>query len=238
MPNKLIDIVGVSKSYGDNLVLDDLNLYIRENEFLTLLGPSGCGKTTLLRILGGFENPDSGKVIFDGKDITSLAPNKRQLNTVFQKYALFTHMTIAENIAFGLKIKGKSKSYIDDKIHYALKLVNLEGYQNRYPDSLSGGQQQRIAIARVFLKNPAILILDEATSALDNITEMLIQEALDELTVGRTTIIIAHRLSTVKKADEILVLTRQGISERGSHKELIEANGYYAELYESQFKNL
>ena len=96
MPNKLIDIVGVSKSYGDNLVLDDLNLYIRENEFLTLLGPSGCGKTTLLRILGGFENPDSGKVIFDGKDITSLAPNKRQLNTVFQKYALFTHMTIAE----------------------------------------------------------------------------------------------------------------------------------------------
>ena len=140
MPNKLIDIVGVSKSYGDNLVLDDLNLYIRENEFLTLLGPSGCGKTTLLRILGGFENPDSGKVIFDGKDITSLASNKRQLNTVFQKYALFTHMTIAENIAFGLKIKGKSKSYIDDKIHYALKLVNLEGYQNRYPDSLSGGQ--------------------------------------------------------------------------------------------------
>ena len=131
MPIKLIDIVGVSKSYGDNLVLDDLNLYIRENEFLTLLGPSGCGKTTLLRILGGFENPDSGKVIFDGKDITSLAPNNRQLNTVFQKYALFTHMTIAENIAFGLKIKGKSKSYIDDKIHYALKLVNLEGYQNR-----------------------------------------------------------------------------------------------------------
>ena len=126
MPNKLIDIVGVSKSYGDNLVLDDLNLYIRENEFLTLLGPSGCGKTTLLRILGGFENPDSGKVIFDGKDITSLAPNKRQLNTVFQKYALFTHMTIAENIAFGLKIKGKSKSYIDDKIHYALELIRLK----------------------------------------------------------------------------------------------------------------
>ena len=166
MPNKLIDIVGVSKSYGDNLVLDDLNLYIRENEFLTLLGPSGCGKTTLLRILGGFENPDSGKVIFDGKDITSLAPNKRQLNTVFQKYALFTHMTIAENIAFGLKIKGKSKSYIDDKIHYALKLVNLEGYQNRYPDSLSGGQQQRIAIARAIVNEPKVLLLDEPLGAL------------------------------------------------------------------------
>ena len=107
MSNKLIDIVNVSKSYGENLVLNDLNLYIRENEFLTLLGPSGCGKTTLLRILGGFESPNTGKVIFDGADITELAPNKRQLNTVFQKYALFPNMTIADNIAFGLKIKGK-----------------------------------------------------------------------------------------------------------------------------------
>lgn len=112
MSNKLIDFVNITKSYGTQTVLDDLNLYIRENEFLTLLGPSGCGKTTTLRILGGFESPDSGKVIFDGKDITNLPPNKRQLNTVFQKYALFTHMTIAENIAFGLKIKNKSKQYI------------------------------------------------------------------------------------------------------------------------------
>ena len=126
MSNKLIDIVNISKAFDENVVLDELNLYIRENEFLTLLGPSGCGKTTLLRILGGFETPDSGKIIFDGQDITNLAPNKRQLNTVFQKYALFTHMTIAENIAFGLKIKGKSQNYINDKIRYALKLVNLE----------------------------------------------------------------------------------------------------------------
>ena len=146
--DKLIDLVNITKSYGDNIILDDLNLYIRENEFITLLGPSGCGKTTTLRILGGFENPDKGKVIFDGKDITNLPPNKRALNTVFQKYALFSHMTIAENIAFGLKIKKKPKSYIDDKIKYALKLVNLEGYGNRSPESLSGGQQQRIAIAR------------------------------------------------------------------------------------------
>lgn len=151
MSHKLIDIVNISKSFGDNLVLDDLNLYIRENEFLTLLGPSGCGKTTLLRILGGFESPDTGKVIFDGKNITELAPNKRQLNTVFQKYALFTNMTIAQNIAFGLKIKGKSQSYINDKIRYALKLVNLEGFEDRTPDSLSGGQQQRIAIARAIV---------------------------------------------------------------------------------------
>ena len=119
MSNKLIDFINISKSYGTQTVLDDLNLYIRENEFLTLLGPSGCGKTTTLRILGGFETPDCGQVIFDGEDITNLPPNKRQLNTVFQKYALFTHMTIAENIAFGLKIKKKSKQYIYDKIKYA-----------------------------------------------------------------------------------------------------------------------
>ena len=131
--NKLIDFVNISKSYQDNLVLDELNLYIRENEFLTLLGPSGCGKTTTLRILGGFESPDQGRVIFDGKDITNLPPNHRQLNTVFQKYALFSHMTIAENIAFGLKIKKKSKAYIQDKINYALKLVNLDGFGNVSP---------------------------------------------------------------------------------------------------------
>ena len=141
MSTKLLDLVNITKSYDGVTILDDLNLYIRENEFLTLLGPSGCGKTTTLRILGGFETPDTGKVLFNGQDITQLPPNKRQLNTVFQKYALFTHMTIAENIAFGLKIKGKSKAYINDKIKYALKLVNLEGYENRSPALLSGGQQ-------------------------------------------------------------------------------------------------
>lgn len=167
MARKLIDISHISKSYGDNLVLDDLNLYINENKFLTLLGPSGCGKTTLLRILGGFETPDNGKIIFDGKDITNLAPNKRQLNTVFQKYALFSHMSIADNIAFGLKIKGKSKAYINDKIKYALKLVNLDGFENRTPDSLSGGQQQRIAIARAIVNEPKVLLLDEPLGALD-----------------------------------------------------------------------
>ncbi|MBQ3517173.1 MAG: ATP-binding cassette domain-containing protein, partial [Lachnospiraceae bacterium] len=123
MSNRLINLENISKSYGSQMVLDDMNLYIRENEFLTLLGPSGCGKTTTLRIIGGFETPDKGRVIFDGADITNIPPHKRQLNTVFQKYALFTHMNIAENIAFGLKIKGKSKAYIDDKIKYALKLV-------------------------------------------------------------------------------------------------------------------
>ena len=167
MSKHLIDLQHISKSYDGQMVLDDLNLYIRENEFLTLLGPSGCGKTTTLRLIGGFETPDQGRIIFDGKDITSLPPNKRQLNTVFQKYALFPHMTIAENIAFGLKIKKKSDAYIQDKIKYALKLVNLDGFENRNPDSLSGGQQQRIAIARAIVNEPKVLLLDEPLGALD-----------------------------------------------------------------------
>ena len=167
MKNKLVELVNVSKSFGSTKVLDELCLEVKENEFLTLLGPSGCGKTTTLRIIGGFEKPDSGKVFFDGADITNVPANKRNLNTVFQKYALFGHMTIEENIAFGLKIKNKSDSYIKDKIKYALKLVNLEGFEKRKPTSLSGGQQQRIAIARAIVNHPKILLADEPTGALE-----------------------------------------------------------------------
>ena len=154
MSQPFIDLQHISKSFDGEMVLDDLNLSIKENSFVTLLGPSGCGKTTTLRILGGFTTQDTGKVMFEGQDITRIPPNKRQLNTVFQKYALFPHMNIAENIAFGLKIKNKSKAYIDDKIKYALKLVNLSGYEKRTVDSLSGGQQQRIAIARAIVNEP------------------------------------------------------------------------------------
>ena len=167
MSQPLIDLQHISKSFDGEMVLDDLNLSIKENSFVTLLGPSGCGKSTTLRILGGFTPPDKGNVIFDGQDITKLPPNKRQLNTVFQKYALFPHMTIAENIAFGLKIKNKPKSYIDDKIKYALKLVNLSGFEKRDVISLSGGQQQRIAIARAIVNEPRVLLLDEPLGALD-----------------------------------------------------------------------
>ncbi|MDE7186549.1 MAG: ATP-binding cassette domain-containing protein, partial [Lachnospiraceae bacterium] len=142
MSKELIHLNNISKSFDGQMVLDELNLTIHENEFVTLLGPSGCGKTTTLRILGGFATPDTGSVIFDGQDITKLPPNLRPLNTVFQKYALFTHMNIAENIAFGLKIRKKSKEYNADKILYARKLVSLEGYENRMTDSLSGCQQQ------------------------------------------------------------------------------------------------
>ncbi|MEG0355215.1 MAG: ABC transporter ATP-binding protein, partial [Lachnospiraceae bacterium] len=212
MPNKLIDIKNISKSFGDNLVLDELNLYIRENEFLTLLGPSGCGKTTLLRILGGFETPDSGEIIFGGKNINMLPPNKRQLNTVFQKYALFTHMSIAENIAFGLKIKGKSTSYINDKIHYALRLVNLDGFENRTADSLSGGQQQRIAIARAIVNEPKVLLLDEPLGALDLKLRQDMQYELIRLKneLGITFVYVTHDQEEALTMSDTIVVMNQG----------------------------
>lgn len=223
MSTKLLDLVNITKSYDGVTILDDLNLYIRENEFLTLLGPSGCGKTTTLRILGGFETPDAGKVLFNGQDITQLPPNKRQLNTVFQKYALFTHMTIAENIAFGLKIKGKSKAYINDKIKYALKLVNLEGYENRSPALLSGGQQQRIAIARAIVNEPKVLLLDEPLGALDLKLRQDMQYELIRLKneLGITFVYVTHdQEEALTMSDTIVVMNQGYIQQMGSPEQI------------------
>lgn len=221
--NKLIDLMGITKKFDNNVVLDNLDLYIKENEFLTLLGPSGCGKTTTLRIIGGFENPDSGKVIFDGKDITKLPPNERQLNTVFQKYALFPHMSIAENIAFGLKIKKKSKSYIQDKIKYALKLVNLEGFENRSPESLSGGQQQRIAIARAIVNEPKVLLLDEPLGALDLKLRQDMQYELIRLKneLGITFIYVTHDQEEALTMSDTIVVMNQGYIQQVGTPEMI-----------------
>jgi len=220
---KLIDLVHISKSYGKNLILDDLNLYIRDNEFLTLLGPSGCGKTTTLRLIGGFENPDEGSIIFEGQDITKLPPNKRHLNTVFQKYALFSHMTIAENIAFGLKIKKKSKAYIDDKIKYALKLVNLDGFENRMADSLSGGQQQRIAIARAIVNEPRVLLLDEPLGALDLKLRQDMQYELIRLKneLGITFIYVTHDQEEALTMSDTVVVMNQGYIQQIGSPEMI-----------------
>ena len=219
MSKELIHLNHISKSFDGQMVLDELNLTIHENEFVTLLGPSGCGKTTTLRILGGFASPDSGTVIFDGKDITNLPPNKRQLNTVFQKYALFTHMTIAENIAFGLKIKKTSKSYIEDKIQYALKLVNLEGYENRMPNSLSGGQQQRIAIARAIVNEPKVLLLDEPLGALDLKLRQEMQYELIRMKneLGITFVYVTHdQEEALTMSDTIVVMNQGYIQQIGS----------------------
>lgn len=212
MANKLIDLVNITKSYGNQVILDDMNLYCNENKFLTLLGPSGCGKTTTLRIMGGFETPDKGKVIFEGKDITQLPPNERNLNTVFQKYALFMHMTVAENIAFGLNIKKKSRQYIKDKIRYALKLVNLEDYENRMPDSLSGGQQQRIAIARAIVNEPRLLLLDEPLGALDLKMRQDMQYELIRLKneLGITFVYVTHDQEEALTMSDTIVVMNQG----------------------------
>ena len=223
MKKTLVDFIHISKGFGEQLVLDDLNLSVHENEFLTLLGPSGCGKTTTLRILGGFASPDKGQVIFDGQDITHLPPNKRNLNTVFQKYALFSHMSVSENIAFGLKISGKSDAYIKDKIRYALKLVNLEGYENRLPDSLSGGQQQRIAIARAIVNEPRLLLLDEPLGALDLKLRQDMQYELIRLKneLGITFIYVTHdQEEALTMSDTIVVMNQGYIQQMGSPEDI------------------
>ena len=223
MEHPLIDLSHIFKSYDGDLILDDLSLSVKENSFVTLLGPSGCVNTTTLRIIGGFEKPDKGQVIFDGEDITNMPPNKRQLNTVFQKYALFTHMSIAENIAFGLKIKGKSKSYIDDKIKYALKLVNLDGFENRSVDSLSGGQQQRVAIARAIVNEPKLLLLDEPLGALDLKLRQDMQYELIRLKneLGITFIYVTHdQEEALTMSDTIVVMNQGYIQQMGTPEQI------------------
>ena len=219
----LIELIDISKSFDKELVLDEFDLSIKENEFITLLGPSGCGKTTTLRILGGFETPDTGKVMFKGEDITSLAPNKRHINTVFQKYALFPNMNIAENIAFGLKISGKSKDYIKDKVEYALKLVNLSGYEKRKVDSLSGGQQQRIAIARAKVNEPKVLLLDEPLGALDLKLRQEMQYELIRLKneLGITFLYVTHdQEEALTMSDKVVVMNRGYIQQMGTPEEI------------------
>lgn len=222
MAEKCIELKGITKAFDGQIVLDHMNLDIHENEFVTLLGPSGCGKTTTLRIMGGFETADEGQVLLNGTDIARLPANKRPINTVFQKYALFSHMNIEENIAFGLKIKKKSKDYIRDKIKYALKLVNLDGYEKRMPDSLSGGQQQRIAIARAIVNEPKILLLDEPLGALDLKMRQGMQYELIRLKeeLGITFVYVTHdQEEALTMSDTIVVMNQGYIQQIGTPKE-------------------
>ena len=219
MSNRLIDLQHITKIYDDNTVLDDLNLYIRENEFLTLLGPSGCGKTTTLRIIGGFEKPDNGCVLFNGKDITNMPPNKRQLNTVFQKYALFPHLNVAENIGFGLNLKKVDKDVIAQKVTRMLKMVGLEGFEKRDVTLLSGGQQQRVAIARALVNEPKILLLDEPLGALDAKIRKQMQIELKKIQqeVGITFIYVTHdQEEALSMSDTVVVMNNGEIQQIGS----------------------
>ena len=232
MKNIIVRLRDIEKIYGGKSVIDHLNLDVDQGEFLTLLGPSGCGKTTTLRMIGGFEDTDGGQIFLEDQDVAGKAPNHRDVNTVFQSYALFPHMNVFDNVAFGLVEKKVPKAEVKKRVDEMIELVQLQGMEKRMPSQMSGGQKQRISIARVFLKNPSILILDEATSALDNESERWIQKSLEELAKNRTTITIAHRLSTIRNADEILVVADNGIAERGTHEELLKQGGIYAHYNE------
>ena len=203
---KLIEFRNIVKSFDTQVVLKGINLDIYENEFVTLLGPSGCGKTTLLRILGGFLDADEGKVIFDNEDITDKPPYERELNTVFQKYALFPHLSVYENIAFGLKLKKMSKDIIDQKVMKMLKLIGLEGYEDKNTTLLSGGQQQRVAIARALITKPAIVLADEPTGNLDSKTSAEVLGLIKRTSAEfhQTVVMITHNNDIARLADRII----------------------------------
>lgn len=215
----LIELVNLSKKYDENEALKNINLYIRKNEFLTLLGPSGCGKTTTLRLIAGFETPTEGHILFEGKNINDVPPYRRRVNTVFQKYALFPHLNVAENIAFGLNIKKMDKSLIDKKVKEMLALVNLSGFEKRSIDSLSGGQQQRIAIARALVNEPEVLLLDEPLGALDLKLRKDMQLELKNIQqkLGITFIYVTHdQEEALTMSDTVVVMSNGSIQQIGT----------------------
>lgn len=214
----LIELNNLTKSYAAETVVDCINLKIKENEFVTLLGPSGCGKTTTLRMIGGFVQPDSGEILFNESDLISIPPYNRQINTVFQKYALFPHLNVFENIAFGLKIKKLKPSLIDEKVKKMLKLVNLQGYEKRKIDVLSGGQQQRVAIARALVNEPKVLLLDEPLGALDLKLRKGMQTELKAMQqeLGITFIYVTHdQEEALTMSDSIVVMHKGKIQQIG-----------------------
>lgn len=216
---KLIELDNLTKEYNGQVVLKGIHLEINEKEFVTLLGPSGCGKTTTLRIMGGFEEANGGTVLFDGQDISGLPPYKRELNTVFQKYALFPHMDVFDNIAFGLKIKKMDKDTIEHKVNRMLKLVGLEGFGLRNINQLSGGQQQRVAIARALVNEPKVLLLDEPLGALDLKLRKTMQIELKNIQqeVGITFVYVTHdQEEALTMSDTIVVMNEGQIQQIGS----------------------
>ncbi|GEQ20843.1 spermidine/putrescine import ATP-binding protein PotA [Clostridium butyricum] len=235
MSQNIIELKNISKTYGDNTVLNNLSLNIKKNEFLTLLGPSGCGKTTTLKIIAGFESADSGELMFKNEDISSLPPYKRQVNTVFQKYALFPHMNIFDNIAFGLKLKKLPKDQIEAEVKKMLHLVALDGFEKRKVESLSGGQQQRVAIARALVNKPEILLLDEPLGALDLKLrkEMQIELKKIQKEVGITFVFVTHdQEEALTMSDTIIVMNKGIIQQMGTPEDIYNepANAFVADF--------
>ena len=236
-------IQDVSKTFetkdGSVQALNHVSLSIETGDIYGIIGMSGAGKSTLVRCMNFLEVPSEGKVLIDGKSLSEFSPKelrkeREKIGMIFQHFNLLMQKNVLENVCFPLYIQGKKKAEARAKALELLEIVGLADRAKAYPAQLSGGQKQRISIARIFLKNPPILILDEATSALDSVTEAKIQETFEKLAVGRTTIIIAHRLSTVKSADDIVVIEQGQIVEKGSHNELMQKEGVYASLVHTQ----
>jgi spermidine/putrescine transport system ATP-binding protein len=219
MGEAIINLHNVSKDYNGSEAITDINLRIERNEFLTMLGPSGCGKTTTLRMIGGFEHPSTGRILFDGKDIDEIPPYKRKVNTVFQKYALFPHMNVYENIAFGLKIKKLERPVIREKVRQILELVALAGFEGRPVNSLSGGQQQRVAIARALVNEPEVLLLDEPLGALDLQLRKEMQMELKAMQqrLGITFVYVTHdQEEALTMSDTVVVMNKGRIQQIGA----------------------
>jgi spermidine/putrescine transport system ATP-binding protein len=222
LSKNIIDLKNISVSFDGQKIIENMNLYIRDKEFITFLGPSGCGKTTTLRIIAGFQEPDSGDVIFDGKIINGVPPHKRQLNTIFQRYALFPHLNVYENIAFGLRLKKTPEKEIKEAVTEMLALVNLKGFERRNISSLSGGQQQRVAIARALALNPDVLFFDEPTSALDpELTGEVLAVIRSLAEKKMTMVIVTHEMSFARDVANTVIFMDNGvIAEQGDPQEL------------------
>jgi spermidine/putrescine transport system ATP-binding protein len=221
----ILELRGVSKNFGNTLALHNIHLEIANGEFLTLLGPSGCGKTTILRILSGFESPSKGEVFLNGADITGTAPEQRQVNTVFQNYALFPHMTVWDNVAFGLRMQKRPKPEINQRVAEVLRRVHLASYGDRMPHQLSGGQQQRVAVARAIVNNPLVLLLDEPFSALDFKLRKQMQFEIKHLQrqLGITFVFVTHdQEEAFTMSERVVVMNEGSITQVGSPQEIYE----------------
>jgi multiple sugar transport system ATP-binding protein len=227
-------IRSLNKKFDEVHAVKDVNLDIRDKEFMVFVGPSGCGKTTTLRMVAGLESITSGRILIDDKVINDLPPMDRDIAMVFQNYALYPHMSVYDNMAFGLKMRKFDRADIARRVQEAAEILGIQELLRRKPRQLSGGQRQRVAVARALLRDAPIILLDEATAALDSESEKQVQEAIEHLCRNRTTIVIAHRLHTIMHADTILVVEGGEIVESGRHDDLLRRSGRYASFFRLQ----